>query len=335
MAQDSFKAMVLTQEDDGTRHEIQDLTTEDLPEEGDVLVSVEYSSLNYKDSMAVTGTGKIVRSWPMVPGIDLAGTVEESDSEDYEPGDQVVLTGWSVGEKYWGGYTQKQRVKSDWLVPLPEGLDTYRAMAVGTAGFTAMLCVMTLEEAGVTPEKGVVLITGASGGVGSVAISVLSKLGYTVAALTTPGQEETQADYLRSLGASEVLSGPEWAENSRPLEKQRWAGGVDTVGTVVLARLLAETNYGGAVANCGLAGGTDLPTTVMPFILRGVSLRGVDSVACPVPRRKEAWERLAKDLPADALNQIERVISLKEVPQEAENMMSGQLRGRVVVDVNA
>lgn len=335
MAQNSFKAMVLTQEDDGTRHEIQDLTTEDLPEEGDVLVSVEYSSLNYKDSMAVTGTGKIVRSWPMVPGIDLAGTVEESDSEDYEPGDQVVLTGWSVGEKYWGGYTQKQRVKSDWLVPLPEGLDTYRAMAVGTAGFTAMLCVMTLEEAGVAPEKGAVLITGASGGVGSVAISVLSKLGYTVAALTTPGQEETQADYLRSLGASEVLSGPEWAENPRPLEKQRWAGGVDTVGTVVLARLLAETNYGGAVANCGLAGGTDLPTTVMPFILRGVSLRGVDSVMCPVERRKEAWERLAKDLPADALNQIERVISLREVPQEAENMMAGQTRGRVVIDVNA
>lgn len=335
MAQDSFKAMVLTQEDDGTRHEIQDLTTEDLPEEGDVLVGVEYSSLNYKDAMAVTGTGKIVRSWPMVPGIDLAGTVEESGSEDYEPGDAVVLTGWSVGEKYWGGYTQKQRVKSDWLVPLPEGLDTQSAMALGTAGFTAMLCVMTLEEADVTPDKGTVLVTGASGGVGSVAIAVLSKLGYEVAALTTSDEEEIH-DYLKELGASEIVGDSEWSEEPRPLDSQKWAGAVDAVGSNVLARVLSETAYGGAVACCGLAGGTDLSTTVMPFILRGVSLRGVDSVACPLPRREEAWKRLAEDLPNDALQRITHgVISLEEVPQYAQDMLSSKTHGRIVVDPNA
>jgi acrylyl-CoA reductase (NADPH) len=335
MAQEeTFKAMVLTQEDDETRHEVKDLTLDDLPE-GDILVGIDYSSLNFKDAMALTGAGPIVRSWPMVPGIDLAGTVEESDSPDYEPGDEVVLTGWGVGEEHWGGYAQKQRVNSEWLVPLPEGLDAKSAMALGTAGFTAMLCVLTLEEAGVTPDSGTVLVTGASGGVGSVAVSVLSALGYEVAALTSSEDDETQ-DYLRSLGASEVVGGPEWSEEPNPLEKQRWAGAVDTVGSSVLARVLAETNYGGVVAACGMAAGTGLKTTVMPFILRAVSLRGVDSVACPEPQRKKAWERLAQDLPEDALGKITQdETSLEELPQHAKEMLESGVRGRIVVDPNA
>ena len=335
MAQeDSFKAMVLTQEDDETRHEVKELTLDDLPE-GDILVGIDYSSLNFKDALAVTGAGPIVRSWPMVPGIDLAGTVEESDSPNYEPGDEVVLTGWGVGEEHWGGYAQKQRVNSEWLVPLPEGLDAKSAMALGTAGFTAMLCVLTLEEAGITPDSGTVLVTGASGGVGSVAVSVLSALGYEVAALTSSEDDETQ-DYLRSLGASEVVGGPEWSEEPNPLEKQRWAGAVDTVGSSVLARVLAETNYGGVVAACGMAAGTGLETTVMPFILRAVSLRGVDSVSCPEPQRNKAWERLAQDLPEDALGKITQdETSLEELPQHAKEMLESGVRGRIVVDPNA
>jgi acrylyl-CoA reductase (NADPH) len=335
MAQeDSFKAMVLTQEDEETRHEVKNLTLEDLPE-GDVLVGIKYSSLNFKDAMAVTGAGPIVRSWPMVPGIDLAGTVEESDSPDYKPGDEVVLTGWGVGEEHWGGYAQKQRVDSEWLVPLPAGLDAKGAMTLGTAGFTAMLCVLRLEEAGIAPDSGTVLVTGASGGVGSVAVSVLSALGYEVAALTSSEEEETQ-DYLRSLGASEVVGGPEWSEEPNPLEKQRWAGAVDTVGSGVLARTLAETHYGGVVAACGMAAGTGLKTTVMPFILRAVSLLGVDSVACPKPQRKRAWERLAQDLPEDALGKITQDdTSLEEVPRYAKEMLESEVRGRIVVDPNA
>ncbi|MDD5169413.1 MAG: oxidoreductase, partial [Syntrophales bacterium] len=266
---DTFKALMLRQEDGKTRHAIENLTVDDLPQ-GDVLMAVEYSSLNYKDGMAVTGTGKIVRQFPMIPGIDLAGTVLESASPAYRPGDKVVLTGWSVGERFWGGYTQRARVKSEWLVPLPEGMDTKRTMIIGTAGFTAMLCVLTLEGAGISPAKGTVLVTGASGGVGSVAVSILANLGYRVAALTAPGQEETR-DYLSSLGAAEFVGGPEWSEMPRPLETQRWSGAVDTVGSRVLARALAEMDYGGCVANCGLAGGSDLPATVMPFILRAVS----------------------------------------------------------------
>jgi len=328
---DSFKALMLTQDDAGkTIAEVRRLTNADLPE-GDVLVAVEYSSLNFKDGLAITGKGKIVRTWPMVPGIDLAGTVLESGSTDYAPGDKVVLTGWSVGEKYWGGYSQRQRVRSDWLVRLPEGLDTRRAMVIGTAGFTAMLCVMTLEEAGLEPSKGTVLVTGASGGVGSVAVAILAKLGYTVAAVS--GRPDNEG-YLKQLGASEVISRDEMNRPSRPLEGQRWAGAVDTVGSSLLARVLAETNYGGCVAACGLAGGADLPTTVMPFILRNVSLRGVDSVMCPPGRRKEAWERLVRDLPAGTLGDIGQAIGLEDLPGEAEKIVAGQVRGRVIVDLS-
>jgi acrylyl-CoA reductase (NADPH) len=332
MTRETFKALVLTEEDKKTRHEIRQLTVDDLPP-GDVLVAVAYSSLNYKDGLAVTGKGKIVRQFPMVPGIDLAGTVLESDAPDYKPGDKVILTGWSVGEKYWGGYTQKARVKSQWLVPLPAGLDTKQAMAIGTAGFTAMLCVLALEEAGITPgmEKPVI-VTGASGGLGSVAVALLAKLGYTVAAVT--GRAEG-ADYLRGLGAREIVEREAMAATPRPLEAQRWSGAVDTVGSTVLARVLAEIDYGGAVAACGLAGGADLPTTVLPFILRGIRLQGVDSVMCPLPRRRQAWERLVRDLPATALQTISHVAALEEVPGLAEDIIAGKVQGRVVVDLNA
>jgi acrylyl-CoA reductase (NADPH) len=327
---DTFKALMLTQDDAGkTVAEVRELANDDLPA-GDVLVAVDYSSLNYKDGLAITGKGKIVRTWPMVPGIDLAGSVLESDSADYAAGDKVVLTGWSVGEKYWGGYSQRQRVQSKWLVPLPEGLDAQRAMAIGTAGFTAMLCVMTLEEAGVTPDKGTVLVTGAAGGVGSVATAILANLGYKVAVVS--GRPEAE-DYLRQLGATEFVSREEMNQRPRALEGQRWAGAVDTVGSTLLARVLAETSYGGCVAACGLAGGADLPTTVMPFILRNVSLRGVDSVMCPVERRKAAWGRLVRDLPADALGEIGQTIGLEELPDAAEKIIAGQVRGRVIVDL--
>jgi acrylyl-CoA reductase (NADPH) len=325
----AFKALMLTQDDAGkTIAEVRQLTNDDLPA-GDVLVAVDYSSLNYKDGLAITGKGKIVRTWPMVPGIDLAGTVLESDSTDYAAGDKVVLTGWSVGEKYWGGYSQ--RVQSKWLVPLPEELDGERAMVIGTAGFTAMLCVMTLEEAGVTPDKGRVLVTGAAGGVGSVATAILANLGYKVAAVSGRPKAE---DYLRQLGATEFVSREEMSKPPRALEGQRWAGAVDTVGSTLLARVLAEMDYGGCVAACGLAGGADLPTTVMPFILRNVSLRGVDSVMCPVERRKNAWGRLVRDLPTDALGEIGQTVSLEELPEMAERIIAGKVRGRVIVGLN-
>ena len=328
---ENFKALVLTQGDDKqTLSSIEQLSDADLPD-GDVLLAVDYSSLNYKDGLAITGKGKIVRQWPLVPGIDLAGTVVESSSADYRPGDKVVLTGWSVGEKYWGGYSQRQRVRSEWLVPLPDGLDSRQAMAIGTAGFTAMLCVMALEEAGVTPDRGTVLVTGASGGVGSVAVAILAKLGYQVAAVS--GKAEADA-YLKELGAAEILSRDEMGEKPRPLEGQRWAGAVDTVGSTMLARVLAETAYGGCVAACGLAGGFDLPTTVMPFILRNVRLQGVDSVMCPVERRKTAWQRLVSDLPAKAIGEIGQVATLEQLPELAERITTGKIRGRVIVDPN-
>lgn len=330
-AQDTFKALLLRQDDDKkTQPTLETLTVADLPDE-DVRVAVEYSSLNYKDGMAVTGIGKIVLQWPMVPGIDLAGTVLESRSDTYKAGDKVVLTGWSVGEKYWGGYSQQQKLKADWLVPLPAGLTTQQAMAIGTAGLTAMLCVMALEDGGVTSESGPVVVTGAAGGVGSVAVAILAKLGYQVAAVT--GRESTH-DYLRALGASEILSREEMAAKPRPLEKQRWAGAVDTVGGEMLARVLAEADYSAVVAACGLAGDFRLPTSVMPFILRNVRLQGVDSVMCPLARRTEAWNRLGQDLPMAQLEQVMQVVTLEQVPEQAAKIMQGQVQGRVVVDLN-
>jgi acrylyl-CoA reductase (NADPH) len=331
MTDNQFKALVLRQDDQKTISRIETLSDADLPL-GDVLVGVEYSSLNYKDGLAITGKGKIVRQFPLIPGIDLAGIVLESHSPVYQPGDKVILTGWGVGERYWGGYTQRQRLRSQWLVPLPAALSTQQAMAIGTAGFTAMLCIMTLEEAGITPQgEKPVLVTGASGGVGSVAVTLLTKLGYQVTAVT--GRRESH-DYLRQLGATGVVSREEIAAAARPLETQRWAAAVDTVGGTILARVLAETDYGGAVAACGLAGGADLPTTVMPFILRAVKLLGVDSVMCPPPRRKIAWERLARDLPNAALNNIAQMASLAQVPQLAQDIVAGRTRGRIVIDPN-
>ncbi|GGK80462.1 acrylyl-CoA reductase (NADPH) [Amphritea balenae] len=325
-----FNALVLEQQDGKTLAEVKQLDLVDLPDE-EVLVEVSYSSLNYKDGLAVTGTGKIVHSFPMVPGIDLAGTVKESRSDDFKPGDQVIMTGWSVGERYWGGYSQFARLKSEWLVKMPAGMDAQKSMTIGTAGLTAMLCVMALEEGGITPDKGTVVVTGAAGGVGSVAVAILSKLGYTVAAVT--GRESTH-DYLRSLGATELLSREEMAEKARPLEKQRWAGAIDTVGDAILARVLAETDYRGVVAACGLAGGFKLPTTVMPFILRNVRLQGVDSVMCPVDIRTQAWNRLLTDLPESALGDIGNVVGLSEVPQAAADIIAGKIQGRTLVDPN-
>ena len=332
MTDSPFKALLLRQDDNGkTVAAIESLTLADLPSE-EVLVKVDYSSLNYKDGMAVTGTGKIVLNWPMVPGIDLVGTVVDGGNSDYQAGDAVVLTGWSVGEKYWGGYSQYQRVRPEWLVPLPEGISSIQSMAIGTAGLTAMLCVMALEEGGVKPDSGTVVVSGAAGGVGSVAVAILAKLGYEVAAIT--GRESTH-DYLRKLGASQILSRDEMAERSRPLERSRWAGAVDTVGGDMLGRLLAEADYSGTVAACGLAGDFKLPTTVMPFILRNVRLQGVDSVMCPLERRIEAWNRLAQDLPSSILESINHRVSLEQVQEQAAAIMAGQVQGRVVVDLQA
>jgi acrylyl-CoA reductase (NADPH) len=324
-----FKALVLNEVDGKTVATVDSLGLDALPEE-EVLVEVDYSSLNYKDGLAVTGTGKIIRNFPMVPGIDLVGTVKESASEQYKAGDKVIMTGWGVGENFWGGYSQMARMKAQWLVPLPEGMAPRWSMEIGTAGLTAMLCVMALEEGGVTPESGPVVVTGAAGGVGSVAVSILAGLGYEVAAVT--GRAET-ADYLRELGATTILTREEMTEKSRPLERQRWAGAVDTVGDMMLARVLAEMNYGGVVAACGLAGGFKLPTTVMPFILRNVRLQGVDSVMCPVARRQVAWQRLQTQLPESALGTMAEVIALEQVPEYADRIVKGQVRGRVVVDL--
>ena len=326
---EKFKALVLRQKDGKTVSAVEQLTINDLPE-GDVLLSVDYSSINYKDSLAVTGTGKIVRTWPIVPGIDLTGTIIESDADSYKPGEKVLLTGWSVGEQYWGGYSQIQRVQSKWLIPLPEAIDGKTAMAIGTAGLTAMLCVMAIEDAGVKPDTGPVVVTGAGGGVGSVAVAILSHLGYNVTAVS--GRSSTH-DYLRKLGAKDIISREEMEKPARALEKQRWAGAIDTVGDAILARVLAETDYNGAVAACGLAGGFNLPTTVMPFILRNVRLQGVDSVMCPNEKRQTAWKRLAQELPESALSEINKVVSLEEVQQVAEDMMAGKIQGRTVVDL--
>ena len=322
----AFPAIVATEPGPAS---LQELTEDKLPD-GDVTVAVQWSSLNYKDGLAVTGKGKIIRNYPMVCGIDLAGTVEASDSSSWQVGDEVVVTGWGLSETAPGGFTQRQRVRSEWLVRRPDGLSLQQTMAVGTAGLTAMLCVIALEKAGVSPEgDGEVLVTGAGGGVGSVAVAVLAKLGFSVAAST--GRTETH-DFLRSLGATTIVDRDELAAAGKPFDKERWAGAVDTVGSQTLATVLAQTRYGGAVAACGLVGGTDLPTTVLPFILRGVSLLGVDSVMCPTPRRVEAWQRLARDLPAGLLDELTTVEPMTRVPQLAEDILAGRTRGRVVID---
>jgi len=332
MSIDQFRAMVLREQDAKTAVSIETLTVDALPKE-DTLVRIDYSTLNFKDALAVTGRGKIVKSWPLVPGIDFSGTVVESSNPQFKAGTKVVLTGWSVGEKYWGGFSQYQRVKSEWLVPLPEGLTTRQAMMVGTAGFTAMLCVNALERAGVRPGIGPVLVTGAAGGVGSVAVAILKKLGYQVVALTG---DPAKHDYVATLGAAEFADGPQWADAPKPLEGQRWAAAIDTVGTKVLARVLAEMKYGGVVAACGLAGGADLPTTVMPFILRNVNLVGVDSVMLPTQDRVVTWSRVVNDLPFEMLEGISATsVSLGDVQSAADRMLNGTLKGRVLVDVNA
>lgn len=323
-----MQALILEQQDGNTVASVQALDESRLPE-GDVTVDIDWSSLNYKDALAITGKGKIIRNFPMVPGIDFAGHVHSSEDPRFHAGQQVLLTGWGVGENHWGGLATQARVKGEWLVPMPAGLDGRKAMIIGTAGFTAMLCVMALEDAGIRPESGEIVVTGASGGVGSTAVALLHKLGYQVVAVS--GRESTH-DYLRQLGASRILGRDEFAE-TRPLEKQLWAGAVDTVGNNVLAKVLAQMNYGGCVAACGLAGGFALPTTVMPFILRNVRLQGVDSVMTPAARRAEAWERLVRDLSESFFTQSATEIALSQAPEYAGKIMDNQFHGRALVKI--
>ncbi len=325
-----FKALVLREDDGKVSSAIEELEETALPD-GDVTVRVSHSTLNYKDGMVVNGIGRLVRNYPHVPGVDFAGTVEQSDHPDYRAGDAVVLTGWRVGEMHWGGFAELARVKGDWLVPLPEGLSAKEAMAVGTAGFTAMLAQQALEAHGMRPGNGPVLVTGASGGVGSVAVSLLAKAGFEVAAVT--GRPE-QADYLKSMGASQIVGRDEIAEApTRPLDKERWAGCIDNVGGTMLARVLTQMAYGSALASVGLAGGNAFTTTVLPFLLRGVSVLGIDSVMCPKERRVAAWQRLAKDLDRERLKAMTQTAALAEVPALANSILKGQVRGRMVIEL--
>lgn len=329
-----MRALVVEKAEDGsTSASVQEVAEDRLPE-GEVTVAVEYSTLNYKDGLCIGPGGGLVRSWPHVPGIDFAGTVESSDDPRYRRGDKVVLTGWRVGETHWGGYAQKARVKADWLVPLPKGLTTRAAMAVGTAGFTAMLAVMALEDHGLTTGNGEVLVTGAAGGVGSVATAVLAHLGYQVAAVT--GRPET-ADYLRGLGAARIVPREELTEVTRkPLESETWAGCIDSVAGAMLGRVLKQMKYGASVAAVGLAGGAAIEgALITPFILRGVNLLGIDSVMRPYEHRVRAWERIARDLPMDRLEAMIEPATLADLPRLGAAILKGQVRGRVVVDVNA
>ncbi len=329
-----FKALVVEKDEDGKTHaSVQELDESRLPE-GEVTVAVEYSTLNYKDGLCIGPGGGLVRHYPHVPGIDFAGTVEASSDPRYKPGDKVVLTGWRVGETHWGGYAQKARVRADWLVPLPEGLTTRQAMAVGTAGFTAMLAVMALEDHGLKPGDGPVLVTGAAGGVGSVATAILAHLGHEVAALT--GRPETE-DYLRDLGASRIVPREELAEVTRKaLESETWAGCVDAVAGAILGRVLKQMKYGTSVAAVGLAGGAAIEgALITPFILRGVNLLGIDSVMQPLENRQRAWKRIATDLPMDKLEAMVREATLADLPELGRAILKGQVKGRVVVDVNA
>ncbi|KFL45195.1 oxidoreductase [Sphingobium sp. SA2] len=325
-----FSAIMIDKTDDQQSVSLQQVDEAQLPE-GDVTIDVAYSTLNYKDGLAITGKSPVVRKFPMVPGIDLVGTVRTSDHADWKPGDKVVLNGWGVGEGHWGGLAQVARLKGDWLVPLPAAFTGAQAMAIGTAGYTAALCVEALVKAGVTPDQGEILVTGATGGVGSVAVALLKKAGFTVIGSTGKASE---ADYLTQLGAAGVIDRAELSEKGKPLQKERWAGVVDSVGSFTLANACAQTRYGGAVAACGLAQGADFPATVMPFILRGVRLLGVDSVMAPKAPRLAAWERLARDLDPALLDVIATEISLSEAVTAATDLMDGKVRGRIIVDVN-
>ena len=325
-----FKVVLIEKDEAGYRAGVTEVDDAALPD-GDVTVRVAYSTLNYKDGLAITGKGPVVRKFPMVPGIDLAGTVDASTHAGIAVGDKVVLNGWGVGEGHWGGLAQRARLKGDWLVPLPAAFTPRQAMAIGTAGYTAMLCVMALERHGVTAANGEVLVTGANGGVGSVAVALLAKLGYTVVASTGRPQE---ADYLKALGAAEIIDRAQLSAPGKPLAKERWAGAVDTVGSHTLANVCASTKYRGAVAACGLAQGMDFPSSVAPFILRGVTLAGVDSVMAPRAERLEAWRRLAQDLDVARLELMTHEIGLGEAVATAAALLEGKVRGRVVVDVN-
>lgn len=329
---ETFKAILVSRDEEKKQSvAVTELAESDLMD-GDVTVRVEATTVNYKDGLAITGKSPVVRHWPMVPGIDMAGTVVKSESSGFSEGDKVVLNGWGVGETHWGAYAGLARVNADWLVPLPKGLTPQQAMGVGTAGYTAMLSVMALERHGLTPDHGPVVVTGANGGVGSVAVSVLSKLGWNVIASTGRSAE---ADFLKGLGASEVIDRAELSEAGRPLGKERWAAGVDSVGSHTLANLLAQTQYGGAIAACGLAQGFDLPTSVMPFILRGVSLLGIDSVMAPKEKRIEAWNRIVSDLDLAKLDTLTTTIGFDDIIQSAHDILDGKVRGRVIVDMSS
>ncbi|WP_431201815.1 MDR family oxidoreductase [Bradyrhizobium betae] len=325
----TFKAIRIDKADKGTTAQLAQFDENELMD-GDVTVRVEWSTLNYKDGLALTGKAPVVRRFPMIAGIDFAGTVEASSHPRWKAGDQVVCTGWGMGETHLGAYAQKARVKGDWLVALPQGLSARDAMAIGTAGFTAMLSVLALEKHGLSPKAGPVVVTGAAGGVGSVAIAVLSKLGYHVVASTGRAAE---AEYLKGIGAAEIIDRNELSGPAKPLAKERWAGGVDSVGSTTLANLLSMTKYGGAIAACGLAAGMDLPSSVAPFILRGVCLLGIDSVMCPIEPRKAAWQRLASDLDRTKLSEITHEISLDQVSEWGAKILAGQVRGRIVVKI--
>ncbi len=325
----TFKAIVIDKADTGQTVRLTDFDEKDLMD-GDVTVRVEWSTVNYKDGLAITGKAPVVRRFPMIAGVDFAGTVESSTHPKWKPGDQVVHNGWGLGETHLGAYAEKARVKGDWLVRRPVGISARDAMAIGTAGYTAMLAVMALERAGIDPSRGPVIVTGAAGGVGSVAVALLAKLGYTVAAST--GRTE-EAAYLKSLGASEIINRSELTGSPRPLAKERWAGGIDAVGSTTLANVLSMTRYDGAVAACGLAGGMDLPTTVAPFILRGVSLIGIDSVMCPLPQREAAWRRLEADLDRGKIAAMANEIGLDDVIAAGRRIVEGKVRGRIVVKI--
>ncbi|WP_022729130.1 acrylyl-CoA reductase (NADPH) [Fodinicurvata sediminis] len=318
-------------EDKKTHAELTEVDEAELPE-GDVLVDVKYSTLNYKDGLAITGKGPVVRSFPMIPGVDFAGVVAESDHSEFKAGDAVISTGWGLGEERWGGYAERARVQGDWLVPLPKGMTLAQAMTIGTAGFTAMLCVMRLNALGLKPDSGPVVVTGASGGVGSVAVSLLAGRGYQVSAMTGRVEEE---GYLKDLGASEVIDRTGYSEPGKPLQKGIWAGAVDTVGGQILANILASTQQDGIVAACGLAASMDLPTTVAPFILRNVTLAGVESVYTPRALRLQAWENLARELDAEALERISHTVGLTQVIPAASDILAGKVRGRMIVDIAA